>query len=253
MAYMGGHGLIKGGQGVASGDPLKAIQGFGKAAGAFLFRSNVCGWSNGLACNGVRGLELGSGAIHGGEAIGHFLSGDALEGTMSAAQALFLVGQGSRACFSAGTPLISGGSKAIETFRSFEEHGDDCDLVLSRNENDPDSPLAFKRVLRTFVRELQHRLGFHRQFGSLPWPRLWHCRPPSVPDESRRANLGAWGPRMVRSPPAAVACPHNRQRTADHLRQAIAASKTLLFPPSLTTAETEQGKAIGGLSEFRSG
>jgi hypothetical protein len=79
--------------------------------------------------------------------------GDILGGLGSLAQGLFLTAQGSRACFVAGTPLRTGdGSKAIEEFKSYEEVGDECDYVLSRNEFDPNGPLELKRVLRKFVR-----------------------------------------------------------------------------------------------------
>jgi len=31
-------------------------------------------------------------------------------------------------------------SKPIEQFKSYEEYGDDCDSILTRNENNPDAP-----------------------------------------------------------------------------------------------------------------
>lgn len=58
---------------------------------------------------------------------------------------------GVKVCFVAGTPIQGQhGAKAIETFKSFEEHGDDCDLIVSRNENEPDGVLTLRRVLRKF-------------------------------------------------------------------------------------------------------
>lgn len=61
---------------------------------------------------------------------------------------------GFRVCFVAGTPLEGQyGAKAIEQFKSYEEHGDECDYVVSRNEFDPEGPLALRRVLRRFVRQ----------------------------------------------------------------------------------------------------
>jgi hypothetical protein len=57
-------------------------------------------------------------------------------------------------CFTAGTPLLltETTSKPIEEFRSYEDYGDDCDWILTREENNPDAPLVRKRVLRKFVR-----------------------------------------------------------------------------------------------------
>jgi len=60
---------------------------------------------------------------------------------------------GFRACFVAGTPIRTlDGSKPIEEFKSYEEHGEDCDYVLARNEFDPNGPVRARRVLRKFVR-----------------------------------------------------------------------------------------------------
>src|SRR5262249_10354290 len=58
-----------------------------------------------------------------------------------------------KACFVAGTPLRTpDGSKPIEQVRSYQDHGDDCDLVFSRSEFDPAGPIVARRVLQTFVR-----------------------------------------------------------------------------------------------------
>ena len=52
-----------------------------------------------------------------------------------------------RACFAAGTPIkIEGGSKPVEQIRP------GVDRVLSRNEFDPEGPLAYKDVEEVFVR-----------------------------------------------------------------------------------------------------
>jgi YD repeat-containing protein len=60
---------------------------------------------------------------------------------------------GTKACFVAGTPLEGQfGAKAIEQFKSYEECGDDCDLIVSRCEHDPDGVLVLRRVLRRFER-----------------------------------------------------------------------------------------------------
>jgi len=57
------------------------------------------------------------------------------------------------ACFTAGTPLeFQYGAKAIELAKSFEEFGDDCDWIISRDEHDPEGALTVRRVLRKFVR-----------------------------------------------------------------------------------------------------
>jgi len=61
---------------------------------------------------------------------------------------------GFKACFTAGTPIVSlHGSKVIEDFKSYEDHGEECDWVWSRDEFDADSQPRLRRVLRTFVRE----------------------------------------------------------------------------------------------------
>lgn len=61
---------------------------------------------------------------------------------------------GFKACFTAGTPIVSlHGSKAIEDFKSYEDYGEECDWVWSRDEFDADSEPRLRRVLRTFVRE----------------------------------------------------------------------------------------------------
>jgi len=57
------------------------------------------------------------------------------------------------ACFTAGTPLeFQYGAKAIELAKSYEEFGDDCDWIISRDENDPEGALTVRRVLKKFVR-----------------------------------------------------------------------------------------------------
>jgi hypothetical protein len=58
------------------------------------------------------------------------------------------------ACYRKGTRLKwkKGQTKPIEEFKSYEEYGDDCDWILTRDENDPSGPLVMRRVLRKFVR-----------------------------------------------------------------------------------------------------
>jgi hypothetical protein len=57
-----------------------------------------------------------------------------------------------QSCFAAGTPIheTATRSKSIEQFRSYEEYGDACDRVLTRDEHNPYGPLVLKRVLRLF-------------------------------------------------------------------------------------------------------
>src|SRR5438552_1368448 len=59
-----------------------------------------------------------------------------------------------QACFVAGTPLLETemSSKPVEDYRSYEEFGDGCDLILTRDENNSEAPLERRRVLRKFVR-----------------------------------------------------------------------------------------------------
>jgi hypothetical protein len=62
-------------------------------------------------------------------------------------------GLGFRVCFVAGTPIRwQHGAKAIEEFKSYEEYGENCDLIVSRNEHEPDGGLTLRKVLRKFVR-----------------------------------------------------------------------------------------------------
>jgi hypothetical protein len=74
-----------------------------------------------------------------------FANGDILGGilnTIDAAGTLFSMMQ---ACFAAGTPLLTpGGHKLIEEFRA-------GDLVLSRDENNPEGPVVAKVVEEVFV------------------------------------------------------------------------------------------------------
>ena len=57
-------------------------------------------------------------------------------------------------CFVAGSPLLETelSSKPIEEFKSYEEFGDGCDYILTRDENNPEAALERRRVLRKFVR-----------------------------------------------------------------------------------------------------
>ena len=60
---------------------------------------------------------------------------------------------GFEACFVAGTPLMTlHGSKPIEELKSFEEFGEGCDWVWTRDEHNDDAEPRLRRVLRTFAR-----------------------------------------------------------------------------------------------------
>ncbi len=74
----------------------------------------------------------------------NFSNGNYLMGTLDALGVLGSVSNLFRACFVAGTPLLTpDGSKAIEEFKV-------GDLVLSRDEDTPDGEVRAKRVLATF-------------------------------------------------------------------------------------------------------
>lgn len=60
---------------------------------------------------------------------------------------------GFRVCFVAGTPIVGLlGSKPIEEYKSYEEFGDGCDTLVSRDEFNEDGLLTIRRVLRRFER-----------------------------------------------------------------------------------------------------
>ena len=71
-------------------------------------------------------------------------NGDLVGAALNGAGALLAVRQFGRTCFAAGTPLLTpDGARPIEEL---------CvgDLVLSRDEDDPEGPVAAKRVLNVF-------------------------------------------------------------------------------------------------------
>lgn len=57
-------------------------------------------------------------------------------------------------CFTEDLPLFvdHNRSKPIGEIKSYEEHGDDCDWIITRSELDPNGPLVKCRVLKKFVR-----------------------------------------------------------------------------------------------------
>ncbi len=44
------------------------------------------------------------------------------------------------------------GAKPVEEFKDYETYGDECDVIISRNEFDPDGVLTLRRVLKRFER-----------------------------------------------------------------------------------------------------
>ena len=61
--------------------------------------------------------------------------------------------QANQNCFIAGTPVRTpDASIAIDALKSWQDFGDLCDVVLARNEFDPQGELQVRRVLRKFVR-----------------------------------------------------------------------------------------------------
>jgi Pretoxin HINT domain len=92
----------------------------------------------------VRGLSALQGVGHALNAVDSYQKGDALGTVLNGLGGVANFAQLSGACFAAGTPLLTpDGSKPIDDF----EVGD---LVLSRDEDDPDGPVLAKRVLAVF-------------------------------------------------------------------------------------------------------
>lgn len=86
-------------------------------------------------------------AISGGiDGVQSIINGDVSGGLLKLGQAGFDLYSASQSCFVAGTPLLTpDGAKPIEQFVP-------GDLVLSRNEDDPDAPVVARRVLVLFER-----------------------------------------------------------------------------------------------------
>ena len=101
-----------------------------------------------LALRGINGVQGAMSAVDGVQALSQ---GDWLGGLSNLANAGMSFFAMSRSCFVAGTPIESGyGAKAIEEFKSYEEHGDACDWILSKNEFDPSAEPRLRRVLKKF-------------------------------------------------------------------------------------------------------
>ena len=98
----------------------------------------------------LEGVQMVGGAINAGQnlAEGNYLAafGDAV-GVVGGIASFM------KACFVASTPVVTKlGSRPIESFRSFEDYGEDCDWVLARDEHNDDAEPRLRRVLRTFER-----------------------------------------------------------------------------------------------------
>jgi hypothetical protein len=120
---------------------IGSLLGFGINLGLMLV--NPCNASR-LAGTGVRALNLLQGTSNAKDAYDRYQAGDYLGAARSAFFALLDFAQFGRTCFAAGTPLLTpDGSKYIEDFRV-------GDLILSRDENDPEAPIVTRRVVNLF-------------------------------------------------------------------------------------------------------
>lgn len=117
----------------------------GTAINAGLMFANPCAMSAGFgtAARALSGLQGVGGLVNAGQNI---YQGNYLSAAMDLAGAAGSFSQMARACFAAGTPLLTPyGSKPIEQFREGDE-------LLSRSEHDPEGPVEVKRVEEVFVR-----------------------------------------------------------------------------------------------------
>ncbi len=94
----------------------------------------------------TRGVSVVQGVSSGVQGIQAIANGDLVGGMLQVAQGAADLFSATRSCFPAGTKLhTEGGLKAVEDI-TFD------DRLLSRAEDDPDGPLAYRRVVQTFVR-----------------------------------------------------------------------------------------------------
>ncbi len=94
----------------------------------------------------TRGVSVVQGVGSGVQGIQAIANGDLVGGMLQVAQGAADIFSATRSCFPAGTKLhTEGGLKAVEDI-TFD------DRLLSRAEQDPDGPLAYRRVVQTFVR-----------------------------------------------------------------------------------------------------
>ena len=124
--------------------------------GALYHAGSVAGFGVNLAlgivnpCKVVAGVETALRSMSGLQGIGFALNaydsyrkGDAFGAILNGLGTIASLGQFSRACFAAGTPLLTpDGSKPIDEFLI-------GDLVLSRDEDDPHGQVVAKRVIAT--------------------------------------------------------------------------------------------------------
>jgi hypothetical protein len=118
----------------------------------FLTPVNPCGKVKWLkyAVKGLSAAQASGHAVAAGQA---FADGDVTTGMLSLVSARMSAAKLNKACFTAGTPILTeNGSKPIELLKSYEQHGDECDHVLARSERDPFGPVRPRRVLQTFIR-----------------------------------------------------------------------------------------------------
>ncbi|HEV3256345.1 MAG TPA: polymorphic toxin-type HINT domain-containing protein, partial [Gemmataceae bacterium] len=116
----------------------------GTAYGIGLSFVNPCavGGMAGMGLRGVSGLQAVGAA---GSAGDNFSQGHYVAGSMDALAAIMSASQAGRACFAAGTPLLTPeGDKPIEQFRP-------GDLILSAPEEDPEAPPQARQVEEVFT------------------------------------------------------------------------------------------------------
>jgi len=120
---------------------------------SFALRHGIVGGVGGFAGDAAnQGLGLAFGYQEGGFRWDQF-GGAGLGGAFGGAVNYAGMRGMMKVCFRAGTPIMAQfGSKAIEEFKSYEEHGDACDRLISRSECAEDGVLTVRRVLRRFER-----------------------------------------------------------------------------------------------------
>ena len=135
-----------------SGGYFVAGQITGTVLGMAIGAGSPCALGTGLKVGYrvLEGAQILGGAINAGQ---NLAEGNYLAAAGDAVGVVGGVASFMKACFVAGTPVVTKlGSKPAESFRSFEDHGEDCDWVLARDEHNDDAEPRYRRVLRTFER-----------------------------------------------------------------------------------------------------